>query len=236
MVRGSQPSANQNLNHQKSGTRQNLPIRRCTLCSTAFSVDKAWGVRPAPSVGDPPNVAQGVARDFRRQGRGVASCLGSLQKGFGVALTLRGSGVCPPPVIRRICALPDVRAENLNQSRPVSYRAIREPRGVKAWALFPLRRGGGGASGVVAHPARVYGVAEPRRKSQSSRAGVAPVGVRGVWVAQVSLCPSSLSIGHISLKPEEKGVLLLGGRKAVRRTVCVSGGACRQQLRIWRTV
>jgi hypothetical protein len=105
-----------------------------------------------------------------------------------VALTLRGSGVCFPPAIWRVCALPDVRVENLNQSRPVSYRAIREPRGVKAWALFPLRRGGGGASGVVAHPAWVFGVVEPWRKSQSSRAGAALLrGARRLGRASIAL-------------------------------------------------
>jgi hypothetical protein len=54
--------------------------------------------------------------------------------------------------------------------------------------LFPLRRGGGGASGVVAHPARVYGVAEPRRKSQSSRAGAALLrGARRLGRASIAL-------------------------------------------------
>lgn len=61
-------------------------------------------------------------------GRGVAGAtlLGSLQKSPGVALTQRGSGVCLPPVSRRACAVPIIRAQDLSRSSSAGHRALSE--------------------------------------------------------------------------------------------------------------
>ena len=160
-------------------------------------------------------------------GRGVAGAtlLGSLQKSPGVALTQRGSGVCLPPVSRRACAVPIIRAQDLSRSSSAGHRALSERCGgtVTASALIhpqPLA--------VLPASSSIYqNACRCRTKAAGQAASRMP---RGREEHGDGASRRPLSISHICRKhpnPERKGWIAIIAKCQrwqinSRRTVCVT--------------